>query len=215
MEQNVPLINMYETIISDCNQLIDNNVEEKDINYIKEKISPDIKKLINFYKSMLQSSNKIGSIRTYSLFYLDKMLKDIENNKFDDITENEIYSAYGYLFSFCSINQLCEKDEITHFELKNYPKFAEVIKMKFADYDLLKEHYENNVKKNLNGDKKDIKKIFQLLERKKLFQNKTEITGQKKREKKIRLKLHKKIRIEFKIQMITMIKIKKIRKKQI
>lgn len=188
METRVPLLKLYEAIISDCNKLIEKNVEEKDAKYIKEKLSPDIKKLINFYKSMLQNSNKIGSIRTYSLSYLDGMLKDIENNKSDDITENEICSAYGYLFSFCNINQLCEEDEITQFELKNYPNFAGVIKRQYGDYDLLKENYENNVKNNLNGDKKDIKKLFQLLEKKKLIQKKTEITGQKKKRKKDKIK---------------------------
>ena len=181
MEAQITLTSLYEAIISDCMKLIEKNVEDNCVKDIRETIGSDINKLISFYRNMIQNSEIKGSVRNFALEYLDKMLSDIEGKKSDEIAEGEIYMAYGYLFSFCYINKLCGIDEIIKFELENYPNFSEIIKKKYDNIGLLKENYEKNAKLNFGGniDKKNIKKLFHLLNSKSLIPKKTNIKKQK------------------------------------
>ena len=106
METPISLRNIYEAIISDCKKIIENNVEKAYVKDIEENIGSDIEKLINLYINIIQSSKVKGNMRAYSLEYLNAMAKDIKENKSVEVTEEEIYRAYGYLFSFCYINEL-------------------------------------------------------------------------------------------------------------
>ena len=186
METKLSLLELYQAITDDCKIAIENNVEQKVVDEMNQKVKNDLKGLISFYRGMLHNSSLKGNIRTFALDYLDIVQTNIDRQKYGELNEDELYLAYLFLFSFNYINRLSEIDEITKFNYESYKNFSEILKT-FGNPEKLKENYENNAKKILDGkiDKKNLKNFIQLLEKRKLTQNKmpeaTQKTSRRKR----------------------------------
>ena len=182
MEKGLSVITLYEKVLEDCRILIKNNVDEKTYDNIVKEVGQNLKKIISFYRDIFHNSS-LGVIRTFAIEYLDEMKMNIEHDqkKSEEIKENEIYSAYLYIFSFRYINKLSQIDEIVKFEYESYTNFSEILK-RYGNPDILKENYENNAKQIINGnfEKKNLKKFIEVLKKKKSTQKNTN-TGEKKK----------------------------------
>ena len=174
METKLSLLELYQAITDDCKIAIENNVEQNVVDEMNKKVKHDLKGLISFYRGMLHNSSLKGNIRTFALDYLDIVQTNIDRQNYEELNEDELYLAYLFLFSFNYINRLSEIDEITKFNYESYKNFSEILKT-FGNPEKLKDNYENNAKKVLDGkiDKKNLKNFIQLLEKRKLTQKKT------------------------------------------
>ena len=185
MEKGLSVITLYEKVLEDCRILIKNNVDEKTYDNIVKEVGQNLKKIISFYRGIFHNS-PLGVIRTFAIEYLDEMKMNIEQDqkKSEEIKENEIYSAYLYIFSFRYINKLSQIDEIVKFEYESYTNFSEILK-RYGNPDILKENYENNAKQIINGnfEKKNLKKFIEVLKKKKSTQKNTNI-GEKTKVRK-------------------------------
>ena len=185
MDKGLSVITLYEKVLEDCRILIKNNVEENTYDDMVKEVGQDLKKIISFYRGIFHNS-PLGVIRTFAIEYLDEMKMNIEQEqkKSEEIKENEIYSAYLFIFSFLYINKLSQIDEIVKFKYESHTNFSEILK-RYGNPDILKENYENNAKQIINGnfEKKNLKKFIEVLKKKKSTQKNTNI-GEKTKVRK-------------------------------
>ena len=182
MSTNLEMMDLYDAIIADCKNLLENNVDEK-MNEKLEKIEPGISNYIDLYTEILKLSKKTN-ISLYGIKYLDNMSNYIyalkQGIKSESSLEHEIYSAYGFMWSFEYLYNLAKLEDICEFKLNKYKHFSSIFKDPV--YSLkIKNNYEKNAKEII-GDKineGNINKFLNIVIEKKLNKIK-----QKKKSKK-------------------------------
>ena len=169
MKFSSQIIDLYQAVLIDCKNLLEEALKKRDES-IKDS---DTKKIINLHYTALNLCNVTGYKRTYLSEYLKTIDEFFENKKISEINENEIYAAYGYIICFQDSFKLFKIPNIKIFDCKDYPNFFKIIN-NFSDFDKLKENYEKNVKSifDENDDKKGIKNLYQILQKRKLVSSK-------------------------------------------
>ena len=182
MSTNLEMMDLYNAIIADCKNLLENNVDEK-MKEKLEKIEPEISNYIDLYTEILKLSKKTN-ISFYGIKYLDNMSNYVyalkQGIKSESSIEYEIYSAYGFMWSFEYLYNLAKLEDICEFKLNKYKHFSSIFKDPV--YSLkIKNNYEKNAKEII-GDKineGNINKFLNIVIEKKLNKIK-----QKKKSKK-------------------------------
>ena len=182
MSTNLEMMDLYDAIIADCKNLLENNVDEK-MKEKFEKIETEISNYIELYTEILKLSKKTN-ISFYGIKYLDNMSNYVyalkQGIKPESSLEYEIYSAYGFMWSFEYLYNLAKIEDICEFKLNKYKHFSFIFKDPV--YSLkIKNNYEKNAKEII-GDKineGNINKFLNIVIEKKLNQIK-----QKKKSKK-------------------------------
>ena len=134
MSTNLEMMDLYNAIIADCKNLLENNVDEK-MNEKLEKIEPGISNYIDLYTEILKLSKKTN-ISLYGIKYLDNMSNYIyalkQGIKSESSLEHEIYSAYGFMWSFEYLYNLAKLEDIYEFKYRiqlthaQFPDFSEI-----------------------------------------------------------------------------------------
>lgn len=187
MSTNLEMMDLYNAIIADCKNLLENNVDEK-MKEKLEKIEPEISNYIDLYTEILKLSKKTN-ISFYGIKYLDNMSNYVyalkQGIKPESSLEHEIYSAYGFMWSFEYLNNLAKIEYICEFKLNKYKHFSSIFKDPVNSLKI-KNNYEKNAKEII-GDKiteGNINKFLNLVIEKKLNQ----IKKKKKSKKMQRIK---------------------------
>lgn len=190
METKLTLLNLYQAIVDDCKITIKKNAGEDYFNKMSIQVKQDLKGLISFFRGVLHNSSFKGNVQTFAIGYLDTVLQNIEQQKYEELSEDELYLANAFLFSFNYLNGLSKIDEIKKFNYESYKNFYEILKS-FGGPEKLKENYENFGKKLMeeNTDKKTVKTFLQNLEKKKLTKKAHPEAVEKNDKRKRRMKI--------------------------
>ena len=162
METKLTLLSLYQAIVEDCKIIIEKNVRKESVDEMNEKVKQDFKEFIRLFRDMCHASIHKGSVQTFAEGYLNTILENIEKQKYEELNENELYLAYGYLFSFNYLNELSGIGEIAKFNYESFNNFSKILKS-FGDPEKLKENYDNYAKIILEGktDNKSVKIFIQ------------------------------------------------------
>ena len=187
MSTNLEMMDLYDAIIADCKNLLENNVDEK-MKEKLEKIEPEISNYIDLYTEILKLSKKTN-ISFYGIKYLDNMSNYVyalkQGIKSESSLEHEIYSAYGFMWSFEYLYNLAKLEDICEFKLNKYKHFSSIFKDPV--YSLkIKNNYEKNAKEII-GDKineGNINKFLNIVIEKKLNKIKQKKKSKKKAKNK-------------------------------
>ena len=147
MSTNLEMMDLYNAIVEDCKKLLENNVD-KAMKEKLEKIEPEIANYIKLYTEIFKLSKKTN-ISFYGIKYLENMSNYVyalkEGIKLENSLEHEIYSAYGFMWSFEYLYDLAKIEDICEFKLDKYKNFSSIIK----DHGFslkIKKNYEKNAK---------------------------------------------------------------------
>ena len=147
MSTNLEMMDLYNAIVEDCKKLLENNVD-KAMKEKLEKIEPEIANYIKLYTEIFKLSKKTN-ISFYGIKYLENMSNYVyalkEGIKLENSLEHEIYSAYGFMWSFEYLYDLAKIEDICEFKLDKYKNFSSIIKD--PGFSLkIKKNYEKNAK---------------------------------------------------------------------